>query len=105
LRGYSHGAPITFTLLAVTDEQIYEWDLPTRPPKKDGDPPAVELDAIPPDKLTTLVDDAIRQHVDDHAWAIEEQAEAQGREVLGRIAIAVERAYLGDEHDDQERDG
>jgi hypothetical protein len=56
--------PTTVDLIAVTEEQIDEWDLPTRPAKA-SDPEAhkfgaeaVELDAIPPDRLQALVDDA-----------------------------------------------
>ena len=33
---YSDGAPITVRNLAVTPEQIEEWDLPTREAKKPG---------------------------------------------------------------------
>lgn len=86
LRTYSDGAPITVELLAVTDEQIAEWALPTRPPKKAGDSPAVELDAIPPDKLTTLVQSAIVRHIDPEAWEREKAVEASERELLERIA-------------------
>ena len=41
-------APSITELLAVTDEQIDAWNLPTRPAKEDAEPDAVELDAIPP---------------------------------------------------------
>jgi hypothetical protein len=46
-------APITFELLAVTEEQIIDWNLPTRPAKATDSEAykfgadAVELDAIP----------------------------------------------------------
>jgi hypothetical protein len=85
LRRYSDGAPITVEMLAVTDEQIVEWDLPTRPPKKQGDPPAVELDAIPPDRLIALVRDAIVAHIDADAWEKERAIETNERELLKRI--------------------
>jgi hypothetical protein len=58
-------APVEFTRLAVTAEQVAEWNLPTRP-AKGTDPEAgswgddaVELDAIEPDRLSGLVLDAI----------------------------------------------
>src|SRR5262249_10967369 len=35
LRTYSDDAPIGFDLLAVTEEQIENWNLPTRPAKED----------------------------------------------------------------------
>jgi hypothetical protein len=88
LAGYSDGTPISFELLAVTDRQIAEWNLPTRPAKEKGEPDAVELDAIPPDRLRQLVDDAIRSHVDAAAWAIEEAYERSEREILARLAGA-----------------
>jgi hypothetical protein len=59
--------PLHFTRLAITMPQISEWRLPTRPPKakdpeaaKWGDKPAVELDAIPPDRLNGLVEEPSR---------------------------------------------
>jgi hypothetical protein len=48
LRAYSDEAPIQFELLAVTDDQVWEWDLPTRPAKDKKGGIAVELDAISP---------------------------------------------------------
>lgn len=72
-------------LLAVTEEQIDGWDLPTRPAKENPDEIAVELDAIPPDKLIELVNDAIENHVDAEAWAKQKIAEESEREGLQRL--------------------
>jgi hypothetical protein len=84
--------PIEFELLAVTEEQISEWSLPTRP-AKGSDPEAhkfrgeaVELDAIPPDKLIVLVENAIITLIDEDAWRMETIAEQSEREILERIA-------------------
>lgn len=88
LQNCSDDAPIEFELLAVTDEQIEAWDLPSRPAKERGEPNAVELDAIPPDKLNTLVHDAIVQHVDEDAWRLEKIVEADEREKLLRLVEA-----------------
>lgn len=85
LHVYSGGVPISFTVLAVTDEQIRSWNLPTRPAKEKGEPDAVELDAIPPNKLKTLVHDAIVAHVDADAWRIEQLAEESERETGERM--------------------
>jgi hypothetical protein len=89
--------PIYFERLAVTPAQIAAWGLPTRPPKsKDpeakawaakslaeiGQVGAVELDAIPPNQLTKLVEDAIITHVDEDQWAIERTIEAEERKGL-----------------------
>ena len=53
--------------VALTQEQVAEWDLPTRPTKpsmhskkwEGGD--LVELDAIPPQQLQELVAEAIEE--------------------------------------------
>lgn len=75
--------------LALTDEQARDWNLPTRPAKRSdpqavawGNRPAVELDAIPPDTLTAIVDAAIRDYVDPHAWQVEQAVEAEERRHL-----------------------
>jgi hypothetical protein len=90
LDNYSDGAPISVRLLAVTDEQILEWQLPTRPGKAlDEGRPVVELDAIPPDKLISLVSDAIQGCiVDEHAWRLAREYETSERSILLRIAGA-----------------
>jgi len=88
LQIYSGDAPITFGLLAVTDHQIGLWNLPTRPAKEKGEPDAVELDAIPPDKLQALVDQVVRHHVDADAWSKEQVAEESEREILLKMAGA-----------------
>jgi len=88
LHRYSGAAPIDVETLAVTDEQIELWGLPTRPAKENAAEVAVELDAIPPDRLLALVDDAIRSNVDPIAWAREQQVEESEREILTRMAGA-----------------
>jgi hypothetical protein len=82
---YSDNAPIIFELLAVTDEQISEWSLPTRPAKEDADEIAVELDAIPPERLIGLVSSAIESLVDPDAWAKEQLVEESERQILERL--------------------
>ena len=75
----------------MTDTQIDELQLPTRPAKK-SDPEAhkwgaraVELDAIPPDELQTLVHDSIVSLVDAEAWRMEQAVEQSEREILKRM--------------------
>ena len=82
---YAPDTPIYVDRLAVTKQQIDDWNLPTRPAKQ-SDPEAekwgaiaVELDAIKPDKLIALVEEAIVGHVDEHAWIVERSVEAQER--------------------------
>ena len=67
---FAPDADIVFKRLAVLPEQIETWNLPTRPTKqsdsrakKFGDRPSVELDAIHPEQLRGLVEDAITQHM------------------------------------------
>ena len=59
-----------FDRLGVTEQQIKRWNLPSRPTKKDdsraaawGDKRSVELDAIEPNRLRTLVRNAIERHM------------------------------------------
>jgi hypothetical protein len=81
-------AMATFKRLAVTEQQIQEWQLPTRPTKQtdsrarnfSGD--SVEVDAIPASQLRTLVEDAILAHVDHDALELTLRVEREEREVL-----------------------
>jgi len=70
LREMAEGADIRFERIAVTEEQIRQWDLPTRPTKQTdtrarrfGSDRSVELDAIPPDTLRALVREVIERHM------------------------------------------
>ncbi|MBZ9604259.1 hypothetical protein [Phyllobacterium chamaecytisi] len=88
LRGFAPDAEINFTRLAVTERQIKEWALPTRPTKKSdsraknfGDI-SVELDAIDPQMLRDLVEDAILQHLPRDQFDILKTAEKSERETL-----------------------
>jgi hypothetical protein len=99
LAEFAPGVPIEFHLLAVTDYQVRAWQLPTRPPKpKDPEAakftgPAVELDAIPPDRLIKLVDDEIASYVDQGAWAKEQAVEQSERTLLTKLAVDAADAY------------
>ena len=81
------GVPIVCEMLAVTDHQVAAWELPTRPDKKE-DREVVELDAIPPDKLITLVENAITGLIDADAWLIEKEYEKSERQILERMVAA-----------------
>lgn len=89
---HADGAPVHVQRLAVTAEQITEWGLPTRPAKK-TDPQAatfgdeaVELDAIPPDRLIALVDTAIEELVDPDALRVAQIVEEDERGWLMALA-------------------
>lgn len=80
------GGAVYFERLAVTPEQIEQWQLPTRPTKA-SDPRSaawsgggsVEVDAITPTKLRELVEQAITQHIDQEALRLTRLAEEQER--------------------------
>ena len=88
LRELAPRSEIHFEKLAVTPEQIERWNLPSRPTKqvgigkkwKGGD--SVELDAIHPDELRTLVRQAIERHIDPRQLITLQVAEASERELL-----------------------
>jgi hypothetical protein len=99
---FAGGAYVSVERLAITEKQIRDWSLPTRPPKKKdpeaakwGDKPCVELDAIDPDRLTALVEEAITGHIDEDAWRVEKQVEAEERK--GLLALAQSFSPNGDE--------
>lgn len=95
LRELAPDADITFERLAVTPEQIAAWSLPTRPTKtsdsraKGFGPVSVELDAIPPDRLRDLVEDAIRRHLPPEQLRVLKVAEESERELLAAMVTAI----------------
>ena len=90
------GGNATFTRLAVTPEQIREFDLPTAPPK-DTDRRAFngqtcQAEALPPDVLTDILRTAIEQRTDRRAFErVLRQERAARRNLLRRIPISFAR--------------
>jgi len=92
LRTFAPGADITFSRVAVLEEQIRSFGLPTRPTKKtdsrskgfEGE--SVEVDAIPPRQLREMVELCIDRHVDPDAYERLLRNEAAERETLGNLA-------------------
>lgn len=88
VRGFRPDADVVFERIAVTPEQIDSLNLPTRPTKKSDSRAAtfkgesVEVDAIPPSTLRTIVRDAIEQHVDDRALDLTRSVERSERLLL-----------------------
>ena len=74
-------ADITFERIAVTPEQITAWALPTRPTKpsdtraKSFGAISVELDAIEPNRLRSLVQETIELHLPADQLAVLKAAE------------------------------
>lgn len=88
LRKYSDDSEIYFKRLAVTDEQIIDWELPIRPTKKTDSRAknfvgeSVEIDAIPAADLQNLVNNAIVDLIDPDAYWVVKAAEESERESL-----------------------
>jgi hypothetical protein len=93
LRELAPFADIHFERLAVTPEQIEEWNLPSRP-TKESDPryktwngdDSVELDAIEPDELRNIVREAIERHVDQAQLDFLREQEKRERGILDMFA-------------------
>jgi hypothetical protein len=92
LRELAPAVDLHFERVAVNETQIAQWGLPTRPTKKSdtrakrfrGE--SVEVDAIPPDHLRTLVAEVILRHVDNDALRVLRAAEANERDLLYAMA-------------------
>jgi hypothetical protein len=89
---------IDFVRVAVTAEQVDEYQLPLRPTKASdsrtrswsGDG-SVEVDAIEPDSLRQLVIDEIESCIDQHELEVVLAAEAEERATVRRL---VEREFV-----------
>jgi hypothetical protein len=98
-------AEIEFRQVAVTESQILEWDLPTRPTKKTdsraknfrGD--SVEIDAIPIEKLRALVEQCITQHIDEDLLERTAKIEEAERDSGLAYIRAWRRSWTGSEDD------
>ncbi len=92
LREFAPDADITFERIAVNPEHIETMGLSTRPTKKSDSRArnfkgeSVELDAIPPADLRTLVADVIEQHIDHTALHNLNTVEASERGYLKDLA-------------------
>jgi hypothetical protein len=75
--------------VALTEDHIDEYNLPTRPTKRDGNKhiggfegESVELDALPPRVLRQMVTEVIEQHISPEETEVLRTAEASERELL-----------------------
>jgi hypothetical protein len=93
IRGFAPDCEINVERLAVTEEQIDRWSLPTRPTKTSDSRArsfqggSVDLDAIPPAHLRNLVRRAITRHIDPDVLDMTRQIERQERKGLMELAI------------------
>lgn len=96
LRELAPDAEIHFTRAAVTPAQIAMWQLPSRPTKTSdsrakswgGGDLSVELDAIPPNELRSLVRACIERHMPPREFARLRQIEEAERETLREVVSA-----------------
>ena len=92
LREFAPEVDLIFERIAVTEEQIEEFELETRPTKstdtraKNWEGESVEVDAIPPEALRDIVRDCIEGHVDPHALEIVKVAEESERQLVANFA-------------------
>jgi hypothetical protein len=84
--------------IALTPQQIAQFDLPTRPTKREGNRHAngfagdsVELDALPASELRAMVRECIEQHISAEALQTLRAAEESERVLLTAWADRVER--------------
>jgi hypothetical protein len=89
IRRYALDAPITFERLALTEEQVRRYKLPTRPTKRKGNSHAknwkgdsVEVDALDPVVLQGIVRRAIEQHINPRQLEVVQKSEASERNLL-----------------------
>ena len=83
----------TFERVAVTFDQRDEWDLPTTPAKHRANVDfyggAVEVEAVPPPTLRSMLEDRIFSHFDQRRLEVLLIAEDEERQLLERMAAGV----------------
>lgn len=98
LREHAPEADIHFERVAVTEQQIVDWNLPTRPTKttdfrsRGFHGASVDLDAVPAWRLRALVRECIEQHIDQAKLRITKLAEESERTILLKLAARPEAA-------------
>jgi len=96
LRGFAPGIDIHFERLAINEEQIVQWNLPTRdaheyptqPKWTRGMKVNVDLDAVPPNTLRNLVRTCIEQHINKRVLAATKKIEAEEKESMEEFLSA-----------------
>jgi hypothetical protein len=88
LRELAPTAKIHFERIAVMPRQIAAWSLPARPTKQSDSRAkgfsalSVELDAIDPNQLRALVNEAIERHLPPHEYRVLLAAEESERQAI-----------------------
>lgn len=89
------GAAVNFERVALTEDQIEVYNLPTRPTKESNHSKnfkgrSVEIDALAMDVLRSLVDRAISQHLPPGWLEMMKRIEAQERATLDHVITFME---------------
>jgi hypothetical protein len=86
IREYAEGIDITFERIALTRAQIDQWQLPTRPTKREKsgfgqhfDAESVDIDTLDPRDLRALVRACITRHIDERTLDVLQLAEHEER--------------------------
>lgn len=97
LRELAPDAEVHFERVAVTEEQIRRWRLPTRPTKQSdkraaqfGSSVSVELDAIPPNILRDLVRRVIERHMPRRRLLKLRREETRERDQIARMVRSLD---------------
>lgn len=91
IREMAPDVDLHFERVGVTEEQIEELSLTTRPTKKSDSRSksfkgeSVEVDAIDPDLLCEICADCIRQHIDQGSYYRMQEVEDAERDTLARM--------------------
>lgn len=93
------GVIVDFERVALTEDQIEAYNLPTRPTKKSSHSKnfkgrSVEIDALPMDVLRGLVDQAISQHIPPHYMDMMLRIEAEERAVYDAFIHAARQGEV-----------
>jgi hypothetical protein len=108
LRRYAPEVDLRFVRLAVTNAQIDEYSLPTRPTKRSdkriksfrGD--SVEVDALPMETLRTLARNAIESCLDWDRYSITIERERAERQELARMVERYDEGNDSESEDDND---
>jgi len=88
-----HNVEFNFHRIAITQEQIKQYNLPTRPTKKsdprsgkfEGD--SVEIDAMAPHTIRELVESNIARHISGNEWKRELEIEKLEQETMSLLLV------------------